>query len=724
MRVIDLVKTYKTKSGSVQALKGVSFDLPDNGMVFILGRSGCGKSTLLNVLSGLDNFDDGDVIVDGKSLKDLSFSELDDYRNSICGFVFQEYNLIPELDVFDNIALALELRGEKEVAKKVSEALEKVGLGGYEKRKISTLSGGQKQRIAIARSIIKDPRIIFADEPSGALDSDTGASIFELLKELSKDRLVLVVSHDRESANKYGDRIIELSDGKVIGDTFGDFEDKDKEPFLNTKKHKLPLRSAIGIGCSNFKMHPFRLIATILLAVFSFTLFGISLAYDSLDGVNQLADAIYESDTQYIAISKHRSTLYDDDVGLTDLITKTYTIDFANFKQSDIDFLQSYSAEKSMFTYMFLSGIGRSYVPDTYAYTSFVEKAEEHITYQTSGYISITEEECQKLGFEIIGRLPITDNEAAISECQFNQFKYFNFINENDELITVQTPEDILGTYDPVTKLTITGVVITSCDNECSKTHHPNNGDENSPIITPTTHPEFFPMDNKYIFHDKTFVTENYILSNQEIFNNNEYNNNEQKKFIIVPLPKNKQNFINLTRYIVKNNGYHSAKEFYEIENPLGKYYFEVLLISHPLSMIFMYLGIVFFIFSVILLLNFITSSIRGQMKEIGIISALGGNFKNIYTIYTLNSLIVCGIIYILSTTAVGVIIALLNASGKALLWLNVVGAPFSILSLNFTTIISMLIIAVATAVLGTIISLRKMRRLSPADIIRKGQIK
>ncbi len=287
MRVIDLVKTYKTKSGSVQALKGVSFDLPDNGMVFILGRSGCGKSTLLNVLSGLDNFDDGDVIVDGKSLKDLSFSELDDYRNSICGFVFQEYNLIPELDVFDNIALALELRGEKEVAKKVSEALEKVGLGGYEKRKISTLSGGQKQRIAIARSIIKDPRIIFADEPSGALDSDTGASIFELLKELSKDRLVLVVSHDRESANKYGDRIIELSDGKVIGDTFGDFSHDDNKRSSTYKRPKMPLWTAVKIGCSNFKFHPIRLLATIFLSMIAFSFLGIALnpVVDSLDSI-------------------------------------------------------------------------------------------------------------------------------------------------------------------------------------------------------------------------------------------------------------------------------------------------------------------------------------------------------------------------------------------------------------------------------------------------------
>ena len=165
MKVKNVSKSYPIKKGEkVQALRGISFDLPDTGMVVILGKSGCGKSTLLNILGGLDRFDSGDVECFGKSLKSLSRKELDDYRNSCVGFVFQEYNLIPELDVFDNIALPLQLQGQTDNDEKVKSALEQVGMSGFERRKVEELSGGQKQRVAIARALVKDAKIILADE--------------------------------------------------------------------------------------------------------------------------------------------------------------------------------------------------------------------------------------------------------------------------------------------------------------------------------------------------------------------------------------------------------------------------------------------------------------------------------------------------------------------------------------------------------------------------------
>ena len=219
LEVLNLKKVYKSKMGSdVAALDGVTLRFPEKGMVFLLGKSGSGKSTLLNVCGGLDNPTSGEIIVKGRSSKNFSQSDFDSYRNTFIGFIFQEYNILNEFSVEDNIALALELQGKPKDKAAINNLLEEVDLAGYAKRKPNTLSGGQKQRIAIARALIKSPEIIMADEPTGALDSNTGKQVFETLKKLSRDKLVIVVSHDREFAELYGDRIIELKDGKVLSD--------------------------------------------------------------------------------------------------------------------------------------------------------------------------------------------------------------------------------------------------------------------------------------------------------------------------------------------------------------------------------------------------------------------------------------------------------------------------------------------------------------------------
>lgn len=224
----NISKTYTTKKGvNVKALDDVSIKFEEAGMVFILGKSGSGKSTMLNLLGGLDKYDSGEIIVKGKSSKDFSQSEFDSYRNTYLGFIFQEYNILPEFTVGANIALAMELQGKKATDEELNKLLDEVDLAGYAGRKPNELSGGQKQRVAIARALIKNPDIILADEPTGALDSKTGKQVFETLQKLSKTKLVIIVSHDREFAEYYGDRVIELSDGKVISDIIK-YENKGK----------------------------------------------------------------------------------------------------------------------------------------------------------------------------------------------------------------------------------------------------------------------------------------------------------------------------------------------------------------------------------------------------------------------------------------------------------------------------------------------------------------
>ena len=219
LEIKNVSKIYKTKGGvETRALDGVSISFGETGLVFLLGKSGSGKSTLLNVCGGLDEPTSGEVIVKGKSSKEFSGSDFDSYRNTFVGFIFQEYNILDEFNVEDNVALALELQGKPKGRDKIYSLLKEVELDSYAKRKPNTLSGGQKQRIAIARALVKDPQIIMADEPTGALDSATGRQVFETLKKLSQTRLVIVVSHDREFAEVYGDRIVELKDGKIISD--------------------------------------------------------------------------------------------------------------------------------------------------------------------------------------------------------------------------------------------------------------------------------------------------------------------------------------------------------------------------------------------------------------------------------------------------------------------------------------------------------------------------
>lgn len=271
IKLDNVSKTYVSKSKSkVRALKGVSFELGNRGMVFILGKSGSGKSTLLHLLGGLDAPTGGVITVDGVSMEMFKQADYDAYRNGYVGFVFQDFNLLNDFNVRDNVALALQLSNEEQIDAKVKDALTKVELSEtYLTRRVGELSGGERQRVAIARSIIKDSRLILADEPTGNLDSKTGESIWNILKNLSKQKLVVVVSHDRESATKYGDRIIEISDGFVVSD-MGEQPDCDtyEQPFTPERKSLL-IKTSLKMGVNSMFKRKGKAIAVMLVSVFT-----------------------------------------------------------------------------------------------------------------------------------------------------------------------------------------------------------------------------------------------------------------------------------------------------------------------------------------------------------------------------------------------------------------------------------------------------------------------
>ncbi len=258
----EIVKNYKVGDTEIHALKGVSMKFRENEFVAVLGQSGCGKTTLLNIIGGLDQYTSGDLIINGKSTKQYKDKDWDTYRNHSIGFVFQSYNLIPHQTVLSNVELALTLSGvsKSERRKRAQEALEKVGLGDQLNKKPNQMSGGQMQRVAIARALVNEPDILLADEPTGALDSETSLQIMELLKEIAKDKLIIMVTHNPELAEKYSTRIIRLLDGEVKDDTMpfdGTAEEKEQpketkeKPAVVKKKASMSFFTALSLSMNN-----------------------------------------------------------------------------------------------------------------------------------------------------------------------------------------------------------------------------------------------------------------------------------------------------------------------------------------------------------------------------------------------------------------------------------------------------------------------------------------
>ena len=246
LQIKNVYKEYRTGNLIQKALDNVSLNLRDNEFVAILGPSGSGKTTLLNIIGGLDRYDKGDLVINGISTKQYKDRDWDSYRNHTIGFVFQSYNLIPHQTILSNVELALTISGVPQAKRKqrAMEALEKVGLADQAHKKPNQLSGGQMQRVAIARALVNNPDILLADEPTGALDSDTSVQVMDLLKEVAKDRLVVMVTHNPELAENYATRIVNLRDGKICSDT---------NPYIIEKeKHKKAEHKNMGKTSMSF----------------------------------------------------------------------------------------------------------------------------------------------------------------------------------------------------------------------------------------------------------------------------------------------------------------------------------------------------------------------------------------------------------------------------------------------------------------------------------------
>lgn len=355
LKLSNIKKSYKTGETQTEALKGITLEFRKAEFVSILGPSGCGKTTLLNIVGGLDRYSTGDLSIDGKSTKEYKDRDWDNYRNHSVGFVFQSYNLIPHQTVLENVELALTLSGvsKKERRERATEVLTKVGLKDKLKNKPSQLSGGQMQRVAIARALVNDPEIILADEPTGALDSKTSVQIMEILKEISKEKLIVMVTHNPELAEKYSSRIIKLKDGQVVDDSkpFSE-EDKQKEKKAkqktkqdSKKKSKMSFWTALSLSFKNLLTKKAR---TILVSFAgSIGIIGIALVLAISSGFNAYVDK-----TQRNTLSSYPVEISNNDFNMASLMqlflnsnskTEKHDSDKVYVKQELTDLLSNFN---------------------------------------------------------------------------------------------------------------------------------------------------------------------------------------------------------------------------------------------------------------------------------------------------------------------------------------------------------------------------------------------
>lgn len=310
LKLVDIKKSYLSGENEVRALKGISVEFRKSEFVSILGHSGCGKTTLLNIIGGLDRYSSGDLQIKGKSTKEYKDRDWDTYRNHSVGFVFQSYNLISHQSVLSNVELALTLSGisKDERRKRAKEMLEKVGLGDQIHKKPNQLSGGQMQRVAIARALINNPEILLADEPTGALDSNTSVQIMELLKEIAKDRLVIMVTHNPELAEEYSTRIIKLVDGNIVDDSnpYTSKSKKSEEKKKNKKTH-MKFFTALSLSLNNLMTKKGRTFLTAFAG--SIGIIGIALILSLSNGVQEYINKVQEDTLSTYPLTIQKSTV-------------------------------------------------------------------------------------------------------------------------------------------------------------------------------------------------------------------------------------------------------------------------------------------------------------------------------------------------------------------------------------------------------------------------------
>ena len=478
----NVSKIYKTKKGvETKALNNINLKIGNKGLVFIVGKSGSGKSTLLNLLGGLDNITSGELFINNKDISKFKNKQYDAYRNTYVGFIFQEFNILENYNVYENIELALRLQNKKSSKEEIDKLLNKLGLENLDQRKINELSGGQKQRVAIARALIKNPEIILADEPTGNLDQISSKQIFDLLKEISKEKLVIVVSHDMESAKNYADRIIEISDGNIINDTNPEIELTEEK--FNLKKSKLPCSYSIKMALKSLTIKPFKLLMTCILTAMALIFMGFTINCYLFNEPEFIAKTLNDNNRHVYSISK---TKFDGDGGsyptpLTDRDVK----EIEQITGSKVN--KGYNLKNNEYPLGFEFGeVDPDNKPHYYIRTPFI-----------NNYIEL---EDNRIPGKIIGNLPTTDRELVIHKYLAEYMIKYGVVDSDNNLYKPATIKDLINSKHELklgeNNVTISGVV----------------DDDNSPLE------KYKDGSNIYDFDLRTFYSDIYVDASSNVY--------------------------------------------------------------------------------------------------------------------------------------------------------------------------------------------------------------
>lgn len=461
IKIKGLKKIYETKKNEPNTvIEGFNLDIADNGMFFLLGKSGSGKTTLLNLIGGLDGYNEGDIVINGRSSKNYSTNDYDLFRRDVIGFIFQEHNLIEGFTVYKNLSIALELQGQVVNHNKIMDALKQLEIDEFVDRYPEELSTGQKQRVAIARALVNSPEIILADEPTGSLDSETSDIVLTELKKLSKKHLVIIITHDKEYAFKYGDRVVEIADGVIINDSKPFVIDKTvknkqiKE--LKDNKSRISFKNVVNLSFINLLSKRNKLIFTVLLSTMAFTLFGVADTISSYDEDKALLQTFDVVDRDYVIFTKEK-TLQNDNNEFYGLRPSISDSDFEYLSENYPGVIQYEVFNNYIDIYDNL--LDRDLVQ---AYTY---EGNEYYTFDISGSTEITTSFLNDVGAEIIaGRLPeknIDDNEVVITKYIFDTIAKFN-LEVDGEIVEIENYDDVIGiVFD---KFVIVGIIDTNLD--------------------------------------------------------------------------------------------------------------------------------------------------------------------------------------------------------------------------------------------------------------------
>ncbi len=830
-------KTYKAKKGSsTKALDDIYLKLADKGMTFILGKSGSGKSTLLNIIGGLDVPDSGEVIILGKNTKKFKNTDFDSYRNTYVGFVFQEFNLLEDYTVYENILLGLKLQQKKITRDKINDLLAYLGLTNLKQRKVNELSGGEKQRVAIARALVKNPKLILADEPTGNLDKENSTQVFELLKEISKDKLVVVVSHDEESAMTYADRIIKISDGIIISDTNNYEYIANYDKYMPIKS-KLPFKSSLKLGLKSLKGKKIKLTFTIILTFLALTFLGITTALANYNINLVHANLLKKEQIDFIEVRKYKIfnndyferkelTLEDNDIvkiknkldDNTNLIYKIIDAKFQNYF-SIYDALRINSSESNLFSQTLEvvesnnlkldNLIGRSvnnkdeivissYIADEIIKNGIYPYDEDEL-YIPSDYNELISGDKT---FEILNN-PI----KIVGIIKYDTSMYKETIDKRNEGLNLSNKEyTLLSSFDAKRKNIYNKIYVTSDfvnnleveDNLYFDSNYDYKLSSYDIKLDNATFNTISLLNDDTIYYNgsswvNTKLKENEIVlnvSNLSIFNENDYRNkfnayvnqnigknqlelekeffvdyikdidiigknvsilvssfiyntndtysnlkvvgitglisvdNDDHKYFIADntLSKYKLNAISKVGLFVKTSSLKNFKKImhdfsYDDELAVNSPFIDTITsLIHPINIfkkVAFYLGIVFLIFTIILVTNLIVSSITSRKRDIGILRALGASNVSVVKIFIIEGIALAIISWLLSIVGLFISSRILNDYLSDSF--NMLIRPTIISSYE---IIAIFIIILVIVIVSSVTSILKIAKMKPVEAI------